>query len=350
MRGVAALAVVVFHVGRWIHEAWFPHGYLAVDFFFCLSGFVMAHAYEDKLSSRMGLGDFTAKRLIRLWPLIALSMGLGAAFGLAKVVTGAPGADSLSGILMALVLGLLVTPMAWNGHDSYQDRLFPLNGPAWSLFLELFANIVWAAAARWLSTKTLVIVAVVSGLGMTGGGYYFGSLDFGSDTASFWLGFTRVFFSFTLGLLAYRAYASGRFWFRLPIWGLAPILLLIFAAPIFELQWIFELVVVGLVFPLVVLAGARLPEPSGLAGPVWRLSGEVSYPLYVLHAPLWFLFSRSFESFQIDISTPLGLAYVGFATIASWLALKLYDEPTRAWASRKRRQGWSILKKSAARS
>ena len=338
LRGVAALAVVLFHVGRWIHEPWFPHGYLAVDFFFCLSGFVMAHAYEEKLANHMGLGDFTLKRLIRLWPLIVLSMLLGAAFGVAKLLQGAPGADTLSGVMLALVFGLLIVPMAWNGHDSYLDRLFPLNAPAWSLFFELLTNIAWAAVARWLSTKTLIAFAFMSGAGILVGGLNFGHIDFGANSSSFWLGFPRVFFSFTVGLLLHRAHARGKKGIRLPTWASAIVLVLIFSVPVFPAQVIYELAMVGFVFPLLILGGAAQQDDPGLAGSAWRLSGDVSYPLYALHAPLWFLFTRSLELIDIGLSPSVGIVYAGLAVVASWMALKLYDEPVRTRLNAWRRQ------------
>lgn len=339
LRGVAALAVVLFHVGRWINEPWFPHGYLAVDFFFCLSGFVMAHAYEPRLASGMGMAAFAHRRWVRLWPLIALSMALGAMFGVAKAVLNLPGADNLAGVASATILGLLLVPMFWGAHESYLDRVFPLNGPAWSLFFEVFANLVWASVARWLSTRLLICVAALSGALLLLGGLKLGHLDFGAHTATFWLGFPRVFFSFTLGLLIYRLHSSQRSRLKSPIWIAAIPLLLALSAPVHPWQVVFEAVAVAVIFPLIVLASAAQPEAEGAAGAAWRFSGDISYPLYALHAPLWFLLTRALETINVGLSPSLGLLFPIIAIGASWVALKMYDEPLRARLALRPRRG-----------
>jgi len=72
LRGVAAVAVMLYHIGGWTGRPWLAaHGYLAVDFFFCLSGFVLAHAYGRR---EIGWLGYMRARLIRLWPLIAITM------------------------------------------------------------------------------------------------------------------------------------------------------------------------------------------------------------------------------------------------------------------------------------
>lgn len=330
LRGVAALAVVLFHLGRWTNlDLLFEHGYLAVDFFFCLSGFVMAHAYEGRLAERLTLREFTRLRLVRLWPLIALSMCIGAAYGVAKVAMNSPGADSLAGVAMCLVLGLLLVPLFWQGHESYLDRVFPLNGAAWSLFFEILANLAWAATARWLSTKVLVGVAVITGAAMIAIGWTHGNIEVGANLQNFWLGFPRVFFSFTLGLLVYRVYAAGSLPIRAPAWLLALLVLAVLAIPAFEGEGAVELFTIGVVFPLIVLAGAGQPDSVGASGAFWRFSGEVSYPLYALHAPLWFFVSRALELKGVEVSPPVLVVIAGAMVVGSWVALKVFDEPTR---------------------
>lgn len=332
LRGVAALAVVLFHLGRWTNrDLLFEHGYLAVDFFFCLSGFVMAHAYEDRLAKRLTLREFARLRLVRLWPMIALSMCLGAAYGVAKVVMNSPGADTIAGVTMCLVLGLLLIPRIWQAHESYLDRVFPLNVAAWSLFFELVANLLWAATARWLSSRILFGVAGVTGAAMLAVGWSHGDFEVGANLQTFWLGFPRVFFSFTLGLLVYRVHASGRSVLRAPAWLLSPLLLAVLAIPEFKGQAAAELLAISLVFPLIVLIGAGEPDRAGAPGALWRFSGEVSYPLYALHAPLWFLVSRGLEIGDIEISLSVLPIFAAGVVVGSWAALKLFDEPARRW-------------------
>src|ERR1700750_3327259 len=80
LRGVAALAVVTFHFMEIVFSDYsknfIGHGFLAVDFFFCLSGFVIAYAYDDRIG-KMGLLEFFKSRAIRLHPLVILGSVLG---------------------------------------------------------------------------------------------------------------------------------------------------------------------------------------------------------------------------------------------------------------------------------
>ncbi len=315
LRGVAAVGVLVFHLGAWTGNNWFPHGYLAVDFFFCLSGFVLAHAYERR---DMRLSSFVRLRLIRLWPLIALSMLLGAAYGLAKLLVGAPGADSVAGVFKALLLGMLLIPSFWKSHPSYEDRVFPLNSPAWSLFLEVAVNVVWFAARGRLGARTLAVVVVASGMVLALLSIQLGTLEIGQDQQTFWLGFPRALFSFSLGLLIYRRPLKA----RVPGLILAALLLLVLISP--EIGGLFDLAMVTLIFPVIILLGA-----NGEGSAAWRLSGDISYPLYALHAPLWYLGSRGAEMAGLPLSVPVIAMIGGVIVIGSWVALKLYDEPAR---------------------
>ena len=82
LRGVASLVVVAFHLFE-AHAASHAdqiinHGYLAVDFFFVLSGFVIGYAYDDRWG-RMTYRDFFKRRLIRLHPMVVMGMLIGAA-------------------------------------------------------------------------------------------------------------------------------------------------------------------------------------------------------------------------------------------------------------------------------
>jgi peptidoglycan/LPS O-acetylase OafA/YrhL len=84
LRGIAAIMVVMLHIleifsGGDHTKLMINHGYLAVDFFFLLSGFVIAHAYDDRWN-KMTIGQFFKRRLIRLHPLIIAGMTLGGIF------------------------------------------------------------------------------------------------------------------------------------------------------------------------------------------------------------------------------------------------------------------------------
>ena len=90
LRGVAALMVIWYHVFEGYAFAGavngatdgsittFNHGYLAVDFFFMLSGFVISYAYDNRWSS-MGILQFFKRRLVRLHPMLIMGAIIGAA-------------------------------------------------------------------------------------------------------------------------------------------------------------------------------------------------------------------------------------------------------------------------------
>jgi peptidoglycan/LPS O-acetylase OafA/YrhL len=127
LRGVAALCVVIFHFGEMVisdySKLWIGHGYLAVDFFFCLSGFVLGYAYDDRITT-MGLGSFFKARLIRLHPLVVFGSVLGLIAFYANPFGVPPG------------YGMIPYAAIHGGGQS----LFGLNAPSWSLFWEYVAT------------------------------------------------------------------------------------------------------------------------------------------------------------------------------------------------------------------
>ena len=157
LRGFAALLVVLYHmppyVQRWFY---FPNSFLAVDFFFCLSGFIIAYSYERRILNDMSLADFSVARLIRLYPLYFLGSTLGLFSAL--IVTHAYSRNHLTPgeLLTTIALSFLLLPNlgdVWANHN-----VFPLNGPAWSLFFELFANLgFWFMIRRRLANKVWLL-------------------------------------------------------------------------------------------------------------------------------------------------------------------------------------------------
>lgn len=315
LRGLAAVGVLLYHLGGWTYRPWLmAHGYLAVDFFFCLSGFVLAHAYGTR---DISWSRFMRARLIRVWPLIALSMVAGA-----LVMIG-----HRDGIMGCLVMGLLVLPRIWVGDEDSFSPLFPLNPPAWSLFLELLASALWFPARR-LSTLWLVLVIVVSGGVLIGIAYGMGGVQTGWDRATYWIGVIRTIFPFALGWACYRIQPYLRI--GAPAWLLALVLLAVLAMPPLDYTATYDLVCVAIVFPLIVLLGHR--DPQGRGGALCRFSGEISYPLYALHWVLWELLLRAFRALG-GKGYPEGfVALAVFLILAgAWVALRTYDMPVRRW-------------------
>lgn len=159
LRGVAAIMVVFYH----IFEAFATspidqivnHGYLAVDFFFLLSGFVIAYAYDDRWE-RMSVKDFFRRRLIRLHPMLVMGAVIG---GLMFYTQGCEfwqvGTVSLGSLLVAVLMNTLLIPATPRIEVRGIGEMYPLNGPTWSLFFEYIANILYALVLRRLSLPQL---------------------------------------------------------------------------------------------------------------------------------------------------------------------------------------------------
>ena len=250
LRGVAALLVVWYHVfegyqfasGSAIIQE-INHGYLAVDFFFILSGFVIGYAYDDRWGKTLTLGKFFKRRLIRLHPMVVMGALIGfVMFILQGAVTWNGTPASIPAMLIALLCAMLMIPaLPGCGYEVRGNgEMFPLNGPAWSLFFEYIGNILYALFIRRLSTKALAILAGilsilllwftatdVCGYGMFGVGWTL-------DGLNFWGGLLRMLCPFTIGMLLSRFFHRIQFKVKGAFWICSIILLLLFHVPYIE--------------------------------------------------------------------------------------------------------------------
>jgi peptidoglycan/LPS O-acetylase OafA/YrhL len=340
LRGTAALSVVTLHLcaafrpdagGNPMH-----HGYLAVDFFFMLSGFVMGHAYDGRWA-RMSLGGFFARRLVRLHPLVVLGAGLGAAGYLLGNV-GLQGTAFAPGLLAAnLALAALLLPAP--SLPGLSGLTHSLNTPAWSLTQEYLANLAYGLVGRWIGRGALAGLVGVCAVALAALALSHGGLDLGWSWRTLWLAPARTAFAFFAGLLLQRTGARLRVPGGWPL--LSVVLVAAFAAPVLapldgvKLNGLFEAALVIGLFPLVIAAGAASPA-RGVTARLCRLSGEISYPLYILHAP----FARLYAEWAWTRHAPHALVLAAGAGLAAalpliaWITLKLYDEPIRARLSR----------------
>jgi len=335
LRGVAAVAVVLFHLGgAW--RAVFSHAYLAVDLFFLISGVVIGHAYDLKLRNGWRAGDFMAARLRRLAPLYFLGLLIGVVFALVRVTFA--GADMKS-LPFDLMLGAAFIPQLFGN----QICLFPLDYPCWSLFTEISANLAYALTARVLS-KRFLVVSVCFGLILLIGAntWAHGNNDMGTTTANWLGGFARVGFGFPLGLLLNRAQIEG----RLPRWSVAPPILLTFVGATFVFPWhglYNDLIIIVLVYPALIVAALNSEPESFGTNRLFGLAGFISYPLYVLHVPFIDLFD-SFLTGRGLLWLLLKLGFVGALIILAYLIARFVDEPVRSWLRQRRpasRRGWA---------
>lgn len=327
MRGLAAISVMVFHRKPWLEPPWLlDHAYLAVDFFFILSGFVLAHAYSERLRLGMTVKNFMLRRLIRLYPLavVGVLMGMLMAFGFYLQGQG----EKFVNLPAAAVFSLLLLPTFWE-EAFFDSTYWPFNTPLWSIFFEMIASVFFALFAVRLILSRLVFLVIVLGILLVLSVWHAGSLELGQSPITFWFGFLRVGFAFALGLLLQQLYNRGVGANWRAGW-LAPLVLVAtFLIPkSASMGGLYDIVVVFILYPLIVLSSAHV-EP--LFPRLARLSGDLSYPVYVLHMPLLHgvaaILALAGLSGEPDL---LGMIFRFCAVILlSWLALKIFDEPVR---------------------
>lgn len=362
LRGVAALLVVVYHVFEGFSFAeltngagdglirTFNHGYLAVDFFFMLSGFVLSYAYDDRFRS-MSLGSFFKRRLIRLHPMLLVGVLIGATtFLIQGAVTWSGEAVAPQWIALSALLACFMIPaLPGVGYEVRGNgEAFPLNGPSWSLFFEYIGNILYALILRRLNKAWLAVVVALTGLGwawfaLTNVSGY-GSMGVGwtIDSVNFGGGMLRMLFPFALGMLLARhfkpLYVRGAFaWCSLALVGL-------FAVPYIEgqepvcMNSVYELFCLVVAFPLIVWLGASGVAGGKKASAVCDLLGQLSYPLYVIHYPFMYLFYDFLikeERYTLASAWPQALAVVVGCLLLAYALLKCYDLPVRRYLARR---------------
>jgi len=337
LRGVAALAVVTFHFMEWVYtnpnQNFIGHGFLAVDFFFCLSGFVIAYAYDDRIA-KMGILGFFKSRLIRLHPLVIAGSVLGLLAFLFDPFGGHPELYSTSKIILAFFCSILLIPMPEIADRSF--NLFSFNAPAWSLFWEYIANIVYAVVLYKISRSYLWLLTVLSAAAVGFVAYRSGNLLGGWSGPTFWDGGARVAYSFLAGLLIYRSN-----WIiknKLGFIGIAIALLLAFVMPSSKWNWLVEPLIVVLYFPLLIALGAGATLITGLKNSCQFL-GKISYPLYMTHyAALW-MFGNYYTthkpgSVQLVLVISVGLILL---VLFAYVVMVVYDMRVRKYLSNKQK-------------
>ena len=334
LRGLAALCVALFHAALLFRLGYLPrHAVLAVDFFFCLSGFVIAFAYDRKFSTGMTVGDFLIYRLIRLYPIIFASVLLGGALLIGENVWS--GVPIIQSALLTLA-SLFLIPLGLK----YGMQAYPPNDPLWSLFFEMVANAVYGVFGRrispalaWtglLGVAALWVHAVRVAHGVAEIGF--------ANLKLFSFGYIRVAFPFLAGVLLFRLgehrQISARVYGSAVVCGLLWMLLNHFPV---SGEVLYDLVCVLFVIPALVYIGAMV----GVSGKISRLctwGGAMSYPFYLIHGPMMSLVNSIATKAHLNypyISAGVALVAAG---MASHLALNFYDIPLRAWLSKCHRQ------------
>lgn len=348
LRGVAAIMVVWFH----IFEAYatshldqnINHGYLAVDFFFILSGFVIGYAYDDRWKT-LTAKDFIKRRIIRLHPMVVIGAIIGA---IMFYFQGCPVWDvtkvTVTALFIATFINALLIPATPGIEIRGLGEMYPLNGPSWSLFFEYIGNIMYALFIRKFSTKALTLLVITAGCSLATFSIFgpYGDIcaGFSLTGIEFTGGFFRLLYSFSAGLLLYRVFKpaniKGAFW----ICSLFVIVLLavprLGGAGNLWMNGLYDTVCFALFFPLIVYFGASGKITDKYTKRICKFLGDISYPLYMVHYPFIYLYYAWVKNEQLTFreSLPGALALVIGSILLAFICLKLYDEPVRKYLAK----------------
>ena len=346
LRGTAALLVVAFHIQgiTVLFDAprlLLPHAYLAVDFFFALSGFVVGYAYDDRWGT-MSTGEFLRRRLIRLHPLVVLGAVLGLLSYVADPFAGDRQVAPVALVAFAFAMALFALPSA-----PLPNRLgdsHPLNAPAWTLLQEYIGNLAYALVLRRLGTRTLATVAGVAGLLSAAMALTLGSYDTGWGLTNFWGAPVRLAYPFLTGLLLFRLQD------RLPRWriGFVPlsvVLGLAFAARVLpvvggvKLNGLYQALCVLVLFPAIIVVG-RHSSGSPSVRRLCRAAGVLSYPLYITHYPFVYLYMNWIANGRAAAGSTIWVAagLFVFTIVFAVFAYRWWDVPLRRALQRRDRE------------
>jgi len=289
LRGLAAIAVVIYHFMEIAitdySKNFIAHGYLAVDFFFCLSGFVIAYAYDNR-AEKMGVLSFIKLRLIRLHPLVLIGSILGLLTFLFDPFSNFYPIYGFGKAALLFLASAFLIPYPVMSERFF--NLFNLNAPAWSLFWEYIANLFYILILFRLSRTLLQTLTLIAAVIICFVAFKSTNLMGGWGGPTFWDGGARVLYSFLAGMLVYRSN-----WIiknRLGFLGVSVLLLLAFLVPFIDkYNWLTEPLIVLIYFPVLVALGAGAALKSGLEK-ICKFSGDISYPLYMTHYPFIWIF------------------------------------------------------------
>ena len=358
LRGVASVLVVMFHLletysGGQATQI-INHGYLAVDFFFVLSGFVIGYAYDDRWD-RMTLWGFFKRRLVRLQPMVIMGTMIGACFYLFGQGDGFSLIGHVPGwkVLLAFVMSCLMIPCGMRMDIRGWGEMNSFNGPNWSLTWEYVANILYAFIFRRLPNVILALLTAAAAfctLDLCLDWNVFGLLTesraanaytviggWSLTSEQVYIGLTRLFYPFLSGLLISRI---GKFIkVKGGFWWCSLILVVLFSIPCVGgagnvMNGIYNAVCILLVFPIVVMMGAGSRIKGERSAKICTFLGELSYPLYITHYPLMYMqmnWAWSHPEAPVYAHVMMSAGCFVLSIAMAYASLKLYDIPVRKW-------------------
>ena len=362
LRGVAAVLVVFFHLletysGGQAHQI-INHGYLAVDFFFVLSGFVIGYAYDDRWD-KMTVWGFFKRRLVRLHPMVIMGTVIGICLYFFGQGEGFPLIGNIPGwkVLLAFVMGCLMIPCGMKMDIRGWGETNSFNGPNWSLTWEYLANILYALVFRRLPKICLAILSAAAAfctLDICLDWNVFGLLTeehaslrytviggWSLTPEQIYIGLTRLFYPFLIGLLISRL---GRFInMENAFFWCSVILAVLFSIPCVGgenniLNGFYNAACILVLMPVVVMIGAGSKIRGEKSAKLCNFLGEISYPLYITHFPLMYMqmnWAWSHPDAPVYAHVMVSVGCFIIALGIAYACLKLYDIPVRKWLTDK---------------
>lgn len=350
LRGVAAIMVVVFHIFETHSTSHLDqiinHGYLAVDFFYLLSGFVIGYAYDDRWG-KMTVKGFFKRRLIRLHPMVVMGMVIGAIgfYFQAGSVFPAISQTPVWKLLFIMLIGFTLLPVPVSMDIRGWQEMHPLDGPGWSLFYEYVANILYALFIRKFSKKALSVLVFIAGcalihLAVTGNnGDIIGGWSI--TPKQIHIGLSRLMYPFFAGLLLSRISKLSNI--KNAFFICSVMIIVFLSIPRIggkEHVWmngIYDSFCVIFIFPLIVYVGASGDVKGKFASKLCKFLGDISYPIYITHYPLIYTYTAWVGEKKIPFSQswPVALLLLISAIAIAYACLKLYDEPVRKWLGKR---------------
>ncbi|WP_321333204.1 acyltransferase [uncultured Bacteroides sp.] len=348
LRGVAAVMVVCFHLceahsGGNHLEQLINHGYLAVDFFFVLSGFVIGYAYDDRWGTKMNLSGFFKRRLVRLQPMVIIGMLIGGLLYYFQSTQLFPAISEtpIWKMLIVMLIGCTLLPVPLSLDIRGWWEMHPLNGPGWSLFYEYIGNILYALFIRKFSKTALSILVFIAGCATI---HYVLTCPSG-DMVGGWaleptqirVGFTRLMYPFFGGLLLSRVCTPKHYKHSFLVCSLLVVIILsiprIGGADNFWMNGLYESFCIIFLFPFIVYLGASGEVTGKLGSKTCKFLGDISYPIYITHYPFIYYYTGWVYDNKLTMQEALpGALLTLFICIAvAYASLKLYDEPVRVW-------------------
>lgn len=330
LRGIAALCVFLYHAQFIPFLPRVANGYLAVDLFFLISGFILAKVYIPRFASGLSIWIFARSRFWRFYPLYFLGFALGLSFAVAREAFGRGGLHY--GLPWSAVFSAGMLP-AFNLMGTPTTELYPFNGPSWSLLFEFILNIVLLPLLITSSLRNVYLLLAILFIIVSAYTIMAGTINIGFAFYDAFFGLLRSAFSFSFGVALFR-WPPRADW--LPKAWVVPLATILFLAPDIEpglIQALYDLAFVGIIGPVIMLSSINVRILEGIIYTIYEFLGRLSYAIYAVHVPIIYFAKAILDRVGIFEPKPLAMMSISFVLAVSLfsIAAMLIDERLQRW-------------------